>query len=161
MIRLHPVTQLEARRFVAKHHRHSRAPLRVICCVGVEDEAGEIVGVGMLERPKAPKLCDGFTVEASRVCTLGARNACSMLYGALCRAAAALGYTRVVSYTLKDEPGSSLLGAGFMRVADIKPESWDRRHIASGSHQPSLFAGAKYGTPLERVRWERRCGVSP
>lgn len=128
--------------------------MRVICCVGVEDN-GALVGVGMLERPKARGLCDGSTVEASRVCTLGARNACSMLYGALCRAAAALGYRRVISYTLATEPGSSLAAAGFTRKAAIKPETWDRRRLAALSHQPGLFS-PKYGEALERVRWERR-----
>lgn len=153
---LRPVTQLEARQFIAKHHRHSRAPMRVICAVGVEEE-GKLVGVGTLERPKATKLCDGFTAEASRVCTLGERNACSMLYGALCRAAGALGYKRVISYTLASESGASLRATGFKEIALVKPESWDRRRLAGSGHQPALFGEEKYGTATERVRWERSC----
>ena len=150
---LRPVTQLDARMFIARHHRHSGPPLRFIACVGVESH-GEIVGVGTLERPKARTLCDGFTVEASRVCTLGLRNACSLIYGALCRAAEALGYRRVIAYTLASEPGSSLAAAGFQRVADVKPETWDRRNVSRMAHQPDMFR-AKYGTAVARVRWER------
>lgn len=155
-MKLRPITQLEARLFIAKHHRHSKPPMRVICCVGIE-AGGEIVGVGTLERPKAQKLCDGFTVEASRVCTTGAKNGCSMLYGALCRAAAALGYTRVISYTLASESGASLRAVGFERAAEVKPEKWDRRRVQASGHQPGLFGGVQYGEALERVRWERRC----
>lgn len=153
-MRLRPVTQLEARRFVAEHHRHSAAPQRVIAAVGVESD-GKLVGVGTLERPKAPKLCDGFTVEASRVCTIGARNACSMIYGALARAAKALGYRRVVTYTLAYESGASVRGAGFVRAADVPRRSWAAEHMRRGTYQPSMFF-AKYGEPTERVRWELR-----
>jgi hypothetical protein len=40
-----------------------------------------------------------------------------MLYGALARAAFALGYTRVITYTQADESGSSLRAAGWRVVA--------------------------------------------
>ncbi len=152
---LRPVTQLEARRFIADVHRHSRAPRRVICAVGVEAD-GKLVGVGTLERPKATSLCDGYTVEASRVCTVGTRNACSMLYGALCRAAGALGYRRLVTYTLSTESGASLRAVGFERVAEVEPEDWERRRLAAGGYQADMYDDERYGVALDRVRWERR-----
>jgi L-amino acid N-acyltransferase YncA len=151
-VNLRPVTQLEARKFVAAHHRHSSAPLRVIAAVGVEAD-GELVGVGTLERPKAAKLCDGFTVEASRVCTTGTRNACSMIYGALSRAAKALGYRRIVTYTLSTEDGASCRAAGFAKSADVPMRSWAKEHHRRGTFQPSMF-WQKYGEPAARVRWE-------
>lgn len=40
-------------------------------------------------------------------------NACSVLYGASCRAAKAMGYRRVITYILESEPGTSLKAAGF------------------------------------------------
>lgn len=46
----------------------------------------------------------------------GTKQACSMLYGAMCRAARALGYTEVWTYTLPEEPGTSLRAAGFVFV---------------------------------------------
>jgi hypothetical protein len=153
-LRLRPTTQLEARLFIAKHHRHSKAPMRVVACVGVEAD-GQLVGVGTLERPKAAMLCDGATIEASRVCTLGQRNACSMLYGALARAAAALGYQRIVTYTLESETGASLRAAGWTPEATVKPETWDRRRVQAAGHQPGLWE-RKYGAAVPRVRWERR-----
>lgn len=50
----------------------------------------------------------------TRVATDGARNACSMLYGAMCRAGKALGYREAWTYTLPEEPGTSLRAAGFI-----------------------------------------------
>ena len=38
---------------------------------------------------------DGTTIEVTRVCTDGTANACSLLYGAMWRAAKALGYLRL------------------------------------------------------------------
>ena len=56
---------------------------------------------------------DGITVEILRVCTDGTHNCCSMLYGACRRAATALGYRRIVTYTLPSEGGASLRAAGY------------------------------------------------
>lgn len=148
---LRPVTREEWRHFIAKHHRHRDAPPQIIAAVGIEQD-GELVGVGTLERPKAEGLCDGRTAEASRVCTLGARNGCSMLYGALARAAAALGYTRLVTYTREGEPGASLRGAGFHEVARTPVREWSEERHA----QPELLAtGRLERAPVPRVRWER------
>lgn len=43
-----------------------------------------------------------------------AAPACTMLYGALCRAAKALGYREAWTYTLPEESGRSLKAAGFI-----------------------------------------------
>lgn len=122
-----PVTRDQARLFVNEEHRHNIAPqaMSVIFQVGVAEE-GDLVGVAIGGRPAARALCDGMTLEVLRTCTRGAKNANSMLYGACARAAKALGYLRLVTYTLADEPGSSLKAAGWVRDADL-PErpTWD------------------------------------
>lgn len=56
---------------------------------------------------------DGQTLEINRCCTDGTKNACSILYAAAWRAAKALGYERIVTYTRESEPGTSLRAAGF------------------------------------------------
>jgi hypothetical protein len=49
-----------------------------------------------------------------------------MLYGAAWRAAKALGYRRIVTYTQADESGSSLRAAGWRIVAERAPRpGWD------------------------------------
>ena len=80
-------------------------------------------------RPVAPALQDGLTMEILRVCTDGSRNACSMLYGACRRAARALGYQRILTYTLPTEGGASLRAAGFRFDGDAggPASNWHNR----------------------------------
>ena len=52
--------------------------------------------------------------ELTRLCTNGAKNACSFLYGAAARAAAAMGYKRIITYTLESENGASLRASGWI-----------------------------------------------
>lgn len=87
---------------------------------------GLLVGVGVASDPKAPRSRDGFTLEITRVATDGHPNACSRLYGALCRASAAIGVRRVVTFTRLDEPGISLRAAGFVDEGLTREQSWDR-----------------------------------
>ena len=62
-------------------------------------------------------LDDGLTAEVLRVATDGARNACSKLLGACWRACKAMGYRRIQTYTLPEEGGASLRGAGWQLVS--------------------------------------------
>lgn len=94
-------------------------------------------------RPVSRWLDDGSTLEALRVCTVGERNVCSFLYGAVWRATRALGYQRLVTYNLRSESGASLKAAGFRIVAEIPAREWDR---PSRPRDP--------GNPQERLRWE-------
>jgi L-amino acid N-acyltransferase YncA len=89
-------------------------------------ERGELAGIACASEPKAPRSRKRRVVEISRVATLGTRNACSKLYGALCRAAAALGYRRAITFTDPDEPGTSLRAAGFQDDGLTREQSWDR-----------------------------------
>ena len=113
-----PCTLRDARQFVAQHHRHNLAPQGGLFAVSVAD-ADAIVGVAIVGRPVARMLDDGLTAEVTRVATVGTPNACSMLYGAASRAAKALGYQRIVTYTLTSEPGSSLRASGWTVDAEL------------------------------------------
>jgi hypothetical protein len=108
-----PISIKNANDFVKKWHRHN-SPVKVarFACA-VSDKKGEIRGVAIVGTPNARNLTDGFTVEILRVATDGTRNACSILYGACCRASKALGYRRVYTYTLHTESQSSLKASGF------------------------------------------------
>ena len=55
-----------------------------------------------------------------------AAPACSMTYGALCKAAKALGYREAWTYTLPEEPGISLRAAGFIDMGLTDGGEWDR-----------------------------------
>lgn len=123
-LRLKPITQREARAFITLHHRHNGAPQGDVIRVGLVDKDGELRAVGTAGRPISATLQDGYTLEITRVCTLGDANACSRVYGALAKAAKALGYKRVYTYTLASEPGTSARCAGFELDGDVRERDW-------------------------------------
>jgi hypothetical protein len=124
MLTITPITQREANAYVAQHHRHHKPVTGAIFCVAASD--GETVrGVAIVGRPVARALQDGWTAEVTRCCTDGARNACSMLYGAAWRAARAMGYRKLITYTLAEEGGASLRAAGFRCIGAAGGGSWN------------------------------------
>lgn len=117
------MTLREANAFVEAHHRHHGPSRGCIATVGVA-AGGKVCGVAIIGRPVARGLQDGWTAEVTRCCTDGTRNAASMLYGAAWRAVRALGYRRLVTYTLADESGVSLRASGLKIVAEVSGRSW-------------------------------------
>ena len=145
-LRLVPIEWEDAVAFVRGWHRHNRPPEGHKFSIGVADDTDTLVGVATVGRPVAPGLQDGLTLEVTRVCTDGYRNANSMLYAAAWRAAKAMGYRRMVTYTQEGESGESLLGAGWKVVAELKPrKGWDT---------PSRPRGNELYLSLPRKRWE-------
>lgn len=124
-LRIVPCTVAEAEAFVNRVHRHHIAAPSARYCVAVVDGDGLVRGVAMIGRPVARLLDDGWTMEVNRVATDGCDNACSALYGAARRISAALGYTKLVTYTREDEPGVSLVAAGWKNEGPIRARSWD------------------------------------
>ena len=121
---LTPISLSEANQFVADHHRHHKPVVGHKFCLAVEKDE-EVVGVAIVGRPVARGLDDGYTLEVNRCCTTGAKNACSMLYGASWRAAKALGYRRLITYVLDSETGTSLKASNWKLVHEVKGRSWD------------------------------------
>lgn len=126
MLELVPVDRATAYGFIAAHHRHHRPPAGYKYAVGAAVD-GELVAVAVIGRPVARHLDDGRTLEVTRTCTDGTANANSFLYGAAWRAAKALGYRRLVTYTQAGETGASLRGAGWRIIAErrARPSGWD------------------------------------
>lgn len=157
-LRTLPITLGEARRFVAENHRHNLAPQGGLFAVAA-GAGSEVVGVAIAGRPVARALDDGRTVEVVRCCTTGHRNACSMLYGAITRAAKALGYHRAVTYTLAEEPGSSLKASGWTRDADLPARpSWS--NPSRPRYDTDLFGTERRPTG-PKVRWTKALAVAP
>lgn len=113
-----PIDFAEANAFVATFHRHHKPMPGCKFSIAVSDNDGKVRGVAMVGRPVARNSDNGYTLEVNRVCTDGASNACSMLYGACWRAAKALGYRRLVTYTLPSEGGVSLRAAGWKLLGE-------------------------------------------
>lgn len=113
----------EANAFVAQHHRHHQPVIGHLFSLGAVLN-GQIVGVAIVGRPVARMRDDGATVEVTRLCTDGTRNACSFLYGAAARAAFALGFKKIGTYILASENGGTLKAAGWRLVGEVKGRSW-------------------------------------
>ena len=118
MLTVTPIDFAEANAFVATLHRHHKPMPGCKFCIAVSDEDGKVRGVAMVGRPVARNSDNGYTLEVNRCCTDGARNACSMLYGAAWRVAKALGYRRLMTYTLPAEGGVSLRAAGWKLIGE-------------------------------------------
>ncbi len=122
--------------FVAEHHRHHTPPVGHKFSIGaVRDD--RLVGVVIVGRPVARRRDDGATLEVTRLCVDPAEPvvidrhgvthqpaACSFLYRCASRAAFALGYARIGTYTLKSEPGTSLKAAGWTLIGETPGKSW-------------------------------------
>ncbi|MFI6041912.1 XF1762 family protein [Nocardia sp. NPDC051321] len=139
-----PVSFAEACDFVTAHHRHLRPPVGHKFSLGVTD--GEVlVGVAIVGRPVARHLDDGRTLEVTRTATDGTRNANSMLLAAAWRAAKALGFTRLITYTRRSESGSSLRAAGYRVLA--------QRSARRGWNCPSR-PRLDHPAGIQRTLWE-------
>lgn len=112
-MRIADCTVSEARRIVKQWHRHLPGIQGGLFAVKIVDDSGNVLGCAVAGNP--PRVWQGTgRLVISRVAVAeGTPNGCSMLYGALVRAARALGWREVWTYTLPEEPGTSLRAAGF------------------------------------------------
>ena len=144
-VRVVPIVLKKAYPFVREWHRHLSPPQGALFAVAAESEA-TIVGVAIVGRPTARLAQTGWRVEVIRVATSGTYNACSVLYGACCRAAQALGYCEIVTKTLESESGASLRAANFTEDEMTDGGEWTR---PSRQRKPAEEPGPKR-------RWYRR-----
>lgn len=138
---LAPIDFETAAAFVREHHRHHTPPVgHKFSLAALFGE--ELVGVVIVGRPVARHRDDGRTLEVTRLCTTGERNACSFLYGAAAKAAFALGYCRIGTYILKREPGTSLAAAGWKLIGEVRGRSWSchsRPRVDKHPTEPKLL----------------------
>lgn len=142
-LQIQPIDFDEACEFIRLYHRHHKAPAGQKFAVAVND-GEKVVGVAVVGRPVARMADNGWTLEVTRCCTDGTKNACSALYAACWRAARALGYQRLITYTLPEEGGTSLRASGWREIGSAGGGSWSR---------PSRHRVDTH--PLqEKIRWE-------
>lgn len=146
-----PITLKTAKEFVAKHHRHNKPPTGWKFGVGLKN-GDELVGVATAGRPVARHFDDGVTLEVNRTCTDGTRNANSMLYGAIWRAAKAMGYKRAITYTQANETGASLRAVGWVKVKELPArKSWAESSVKMREKRDPVGNGG-----VQRILWEIR-----
>jgi hypothetical protein len=118
-----PISLIEANEFVRKYHRHHKPVVGHKFSIGAA-LGDRIVGVCIVGRPVSRHRDNGLTLEVTRLCTDGTRNACSFLYGAAWRATKALGFKSIGTYTTPEEGGASLRASGWILIAETPGRSW-------------------------------------
>lgn len=120
-----PIELKDANNFVDSLHRHHDPVYRDKFRVGCINKKNELVGVIQAGRPVSRCLDDGKTIEVVRCCTDGTYNVCSFLYSRIARIAKEMGYTKIITYILDSELGTSLKASGWIHEADTKGHNWD------------------------------------
>ena len=141
MLDLQPIDFDEACEFIRLHHRHHLPPQGHKFSLAVND-GEKVVGIVTVGRPVSRRLDNGYTLEVTRCCTDETKCAASKLYAAAWRAAKALGFKRLITYTLKTETGTSLIAAGWKVLYETKGGSWNvpsRPRIDKHPLQPKLL----------------------
>lgn len=119
-----PIDFDEACIFIKTHHRHHVPPVGHKFSIAVADEEEKVRGVATIGRPVSRFLDNGWTLEVNRVATDGCPNACSALYAAAWRVTRSMGYRRLITYVLSEEPGTSVKAAGWKCVGERGGGEW-------------------------------------
>jgi hypothetical protein len=154
VLELRCVSLKEANAFVEQHHRHHGRATGHKFSIGLYN-GDRLIGVSIVGRPTGRYLDDGHTLEVTRLCTDGTKNACSMLYGASAREARKKGYAKILTFILQSEPGTSLRAAGWhLEAGKAGKPKWNTQRYAKKPIQLSLFP--KREPPLEyKQRWSK------
>lgn len=146
------VTLSTANAFVIEHHRHHDAVIGHKFSLGAYND-GQLCGVAIVGRPIGRYLDDGKTVEVTRLCTDGTRNACSFLYSACAREAKKQGYSKIITYILASENGASLKASNWtLEAGKCGKPKWNAQRYSDKPEQMSIFQ--KKTAPAEyKQRW--------
>lgn len=143
-----PLTLAQANALVASWHRHHKPAVGHRFSIGAFDtKVDEFVGAAITGRPVARMTDQYLTAEVTRLVTNGHKNACSFLYAHSAQAALAMGFEEIQTFILEEEPGTSLIAAG-----------WARGNVsAGGSWNGKQRKGRREDQPQgPKVRWFRK-----
>jgi hypothetical protein len=123
-VRIIPLTLKQANALILRDHRHHKPVVGHRFSLGVQED-GELIGAAVVGRPVSRELDPYMVAEVTRLVTNGTPNACSMLYGATARAAKAMGFSKIQTYILDSEPGTSLRAAGWLMETTTNGGDWN------------------------------------
>lgn len=118
-----PLTLRQANDLVERLHRHHVRAVGHRFSIGAVKD-GELVGAAIVGRPVARKTDQNTVAEVVRLCTDGTKNACSILYAACARAARAMGYWEIQTFTMDSEGGASLRASSWTPGHETPGRSW-------------------------------------
>lgn len=159
MLEIKPISIAKANEFVEKYHRHHGKKTGCRFAIAVYD--GDLLcGVAICANPVARNADDGETLEVSRLCTDGTKNACSILYGACARIAKEMGFKKIQTYILQSERGTSLKASGWVCEGEAGKPSWggkwasNRQKKREENKQMALWAEKKPPEEMKQ-RWAK------
>ena len=131
--------------FVKQHHRHHKPVIGHRFSIGCWAN-NKLCGVAIVGRPVARAINHNTTLEVVRLCTDGTKNACSFLYAASAKAGIFLGYSRIGTYILAAEPGTTLVAS-----------AWTKGHVVRGRDwNTPARAGRRIDQPMcDKIYWYR------
>lgn len=133
-----PLHLKEANRAVALWHRHCDPVRFHLFSIGAYDDEHNMRGAIIVMRPvNQHRSWGGLMVEVSRLSTDGCQNACSFLLSRAARAAFAMGYACMQTYTLLEEPGTSLRASGWMEDGITSARDWNGSRRRPRALEPS------------------------
>ena len=94
------ITLIQRREYEENHRHHTKVTghkFSIGLLDSINSDKSDLVGVVICGRPVSRHLDDGYTLEVTRLCTMGACNGCSKLYAAANRAARSMGYKKVIT----------------------------------------------------------------
>jgi hypothetical protein len=148
-----PLELAEANALVAQWHRHHQPSQGHRFSLGAVDADGVVHGAVIVGRPVARLAGSPRDVlEVVRLVTDGTPNACSILYAAAARAGLAMGYRRIQTYILDEEPGTSLLASGWLSEGSAGGGQW--KHTDGKERRTDQPTGVK-------ERWSRSLATRP
>lgn len=127
-MRAFPLTLKQANELVDNIHRHHKPVQGHRFSIGAKKD-GRVVGAVIVGRPVARAVDQYAVAEVTRLVTDGTKNSCSFLYSRAARAAEAMGFTRIQTYILETEPGTSLKAAGWTCEGKLRKDGvgWNNR----------------------------------
>lgn len=150
-LKIREVAYGAAKAFVIAHHKHCGPPAGWKFGAAIWN-GPTMLGVVMVGRPVSRHLDrERQTLEVNRLCLDRELpdslrwNACSKLYAWAAKEARTRGYAHIVTYIREDEPGTSLIAAGWDAEASTAGGSWARKSRPRASLNT-----------VRKVRWGKR-----
>lgn len=125
-----PLALKRANELVDSLHRHHRPVVGHRFSLGVFD-SGRFCGAAIVGRPVSASINQEDVAEVVRLVTDGTKNACSILYAASARVCREMGFDRIGTYILAEEPGVTLRASGWKYSHTTRGDTWDRPNQAN------------------------------
>lgn len=101
-----PLTLSQANELITAWHRHHKPATGHRFSIGCLLTVSCVVGAAIVGRPVARKTDQYLVAEVTRLVTTGEKNVCSFLYSACARIAREMGFDRIQTFILEEEPPS-------------------------------------------------------